>query len=91
MIPQDVKERIDRYVRQGVTPGGFLHAVLSNDLFEAVTRADETNLFNLEGICRYVYDSTPNLCHGSPANVKNWLRLLEKYGHDIDKIPKEEI
>ena len=91
MLPQNTKERIDCYIRQGVPPGSFLYAVLSNDLFEAVTRADEYNLQYLENICRYVYDSTPNACHGDLARVQHWLKLHEKYGHDIDRIPKEEL
>lgn len=75
MLPRDVKAGIDRYVDTGCPTGGFLRAVLSNDLFDAVGRAYESNQHCLVDICAYLYNCTPILCHGSPQRVEEWLKL----------------
>ena len=43
-IPEHTKGALDRYVDHGLEPGGFLTAVLTNDLFGAVARADSENI-----------------------------------------------
>ena len=44
LIPnQNMVEGIKRYVEHGVSPGGFLTALLTNDLTGALNRADVTN------------------------------------------------
>ena len=44
LIPnQSMVAGIKRYVEHGVFPGGFLTALLSNDLTEAMSTADRTN------------------------------------------------
>lgn len=75
MIPRDTKAGIDYYVDNGVPTGSFLRAVLSNDLFEAVARADDDNKLALAAICEYIWNFTPNTCHGSPEVVSSWLRF----------------
>jgi len=74
MLPQDTKEAIDRYVDDKIPTGGFLYAVLTNNLFEAIDRADHINLPNLQDICSYIYNFTPTACWGSPEKVKEWLK-----------------
>lgn len=75
MIPRAPKAGIDRYVDHGVPTGSFLRAVLSNDLFEAVTRADLDNQLALVDICAYIRHYTPATCHGSPEEVEAWLKF----------------
>jgi len=75
MIPRDTKGGIDRYVDRGVPTGSFLRAVLSNDLFEAVAKADYHNKLALAAICEYIYNYTPDTCHGSPEVVAAWLKF----------------
>jgi len=75
MIPRDTKGGVDRYVDHGVPTGSFLRAVLSNNLFEAVIKADSDNQLALTDICRYIHDYTPNTCHGSPEAVANWIKF----------------
>ena len=70
----ETKEGLDRYAQRSISPGGFLYAVLSNDLFETIGRADEDNLRDLFEICSYVYNNMPSDCHGSPEKVDNWLQ-----------------
>ena len=73
MIPNYTKEAIDRYVNDRIMPGGILYAVLTNDLFSAVGRADENNLAHLDDICYYICTDIPAGCWGSVEIVDNWL------------------
>jgi len=73
-----IKESLDEYAANGRPTGGFLYAVLSNDLMEAVGRADETNRFLLFDICSYIYNHMPISCHGSREKVDNWLEEHRK-------------
>jgi hypothetical protein len=66
---QDAIESIERYIAVGIPTGGFLRAVLANDLMEAIGRADESSLANLAAICRYIYNDIPSNAHGSYDRV----------------------
>lgn len=72
MIPERTKQTIDDYVEHGYNPGGFVSAVLENNLVDAVSRADRENLEHLSEICDYVYWKIPADCWGSTAKVKDW-------------------
>ncbi len=73
-IPQSTLESLERYVNDRIPTGGFLYAVLTNDLFEAVGRADEFNRAALFEICNYIYNMIPSDCWGNSEKVKNWLK-----------------
>jgi hypothetical protein len=68
------KQSIQRYVQLGRRPGDFLMAVLSNDLMDAMGRADMDNRFAMFDICSYIHNSTPLICHGSREIVEEWIR-----------------
>jgi len=70
---QDIKDAIDRYVEDKCPTGDFLRAVLSNNLMEAMGRADKDNRRDLFAICSYIHNEIPSVCHGSPEIVKKWL------------------
>jgi hypothetical protein len=72
-IPELTMVGITRYVTQGIPPGGFLTAVICNDLHEAVGRADAHNILALHSIVAYFYNNTPSACWGSPAEMKDWM------------------
>lgn len=86
MIPMNIKKSIDDYVDHGHPIGGFLHAVLCNDLFEASMRADEESLACLADICRYVFNFTPSPCWGSAQKVDEWRRW-----HTADPVGIEKV
>lgn len=77
LIEPRFKESLDRYVEHGISTGGFLEAVLCNNLSEAVGRADEKALENLPHIVSYIYNELPGGAWGSPERVQVW--LLAKY------------
>ncbi len=74
-IPPDVLESLRRYAVNHVPTGGFLAAVLRNDLFEAVGRADHVNQHFLPAICQYIFNCLPLACWGSAEKVEAWTRI----------------
>lgn len=74
------KESLDLYVSDRYETGGFLRAVLENNLMQAMGRADAENRRDLFEICGYVYNDMPARSHGSPEKVRAW--LTQKEGND---------
>jgi hypothetical protein len=66
-------DAIDLYVAKGVDPGGFLTAVLENNLVESFSRADSYNTDSMPNIVRYIYNHIPNTCWGSKEIVETWM------------------
>lgn len=76
MTVADAVESLDRYVKHGIPPGSFLLAVLSNDLMQAVNRADEESAANLREIVSHVYNRLPSGSHGSMEKVEAWVEHI---------------
>ena len=70
---QEAKGILNRYVEYRTDPGGFLEAVLANDLMSTLAHADESSRANLADIVGYVYNELPGYCWGSRREVKDWL------------------
>lgn len=77
---------IRRYIGGRRPVGGFLSAVICNDLREAVFRADDENLANLPAFVFYFYNNTPPKCWGSPEKMKAW---MEAKREQLPTKPKE--
>lgn len=73
-VPTRTVDSLDLYVKHGCEPGGFLYAVLSNNLSEAVGRADAGNLAALADIVKFVYNELPSEAWGSQNKVNAWLK-----------------
>jgi hypothetical protein len=73
-IPPHMREAIEMYVIERKCTGDFLRAVITNDLRNAVNRADSTNLPLLPVYVRWFYNRAPAACHGSPARFEAWLQ-----------------
>ena len=67
-------ESLENYLMHGFEPGGFLTAVLANDLVMAVGRADSWNRDRLPEIVSVVVYKMPNLSWGSYEAVKDWCK-----------------
>ena len=72
-VPLRLRESLQRYVEHRIPPGGFLEAVLSNDLMLAVGYADEDSLACLKDLCVIVNCRLPCVCHGSRDRVRQWI------------------
>lgn len=72
-IPKLTLETIQRYVENRIPAGGFVTAVLMNDLKEAVANGDKNNLDALVQIVKFIYNEAPMKCWGSKEAVNEWL------------------
>lgn len=72
-IRPEIIESLWMYVVNRIETGGFLRAVLSNDLKEAAGRGDHINVRMLNEIVTYIYMELPSRCWGSPEKVAQWL------------------
>jgi hypothetical protein len=77
-IPDYMLPGIHRYIVDGIKPGQFLQAVISNDLHMAVNHADDNNLPNLVAYIGYFYNKTPASCWGSKENYARWMALTSE-------------
>lgn len=86
MVPRSLHPGMISHALAGQPVGGFLTALFSNDLLGTLLRADDENLRCLVNICRWVWWSAPNDCHGSRKRVSEWqakgglLAILENGG-----------
>jgi len=72
-IPDHMCQGLDDYIERHWKPGGFLLAVLSNDLREACALADYINIKALPVFVAYLHSEAPSACWGSPERVEAWL------------------
>lgn len=91
-IPQHIKFSLDEYAKSGRPTGGFLRAVLENDLMKAAGKADEFSRIAFFDICSYIYNKMPLSCYGSPEKVEAWLQEGQKQFAKllVDSSKKEE-
>lgn len=73
MIAERFKQSLRRYADNKISTGGFLQAVLENDLKEAMGRADIEARENLFDIVSYCYNELPSGCWGNKEKVAAWL------------------
>lgn len=73
MIRKDVIESLQRYAHHRIPTGGFLEAVLRNDLSDAYAKADMQNRAALWQIINYCVNELPPSCWGSDEAVQRHL------------------
>lgn len=73
-IKGSILDALDRYVIHGIMPGGFLTAVLCNDLFGAFGKADSYNRASLFQITQHIYNNLPRDSWGSKDRVSEYSR-----------------
>lgn len=74
MIPGRMVDGLVRYIEDGIIPGGFLQAVITNDLKEACARADDENRYLLWDYVNVLYNHAPSQCWGSSEKMMLWAR-----------------
>ena len=77
-IPDYMMGGIERYISQGIVPGQFLTAIITNDLKGAVDHADAANLASIPAYVGFFYNKAPIGCWGSQENMDNWVRYKQK-------------
>lgn len=76
-VRPDIISSLLEYALRGRPTGGFLRAVLSNNLRETIARADHENLAVLKEIVTFVYMELPEPCWGSDERVTAWLERFQ--------------
>jgi hypothetical protein len=72
-IDPKIREALITYARDHKAAGSFVMACVRNDLAQAATRADPSNLRDLAEIMRFIINELPSPCWGSEAKVAAWL------------------
>jgi hypothetical protein len=71
--PPHMHDGLEDYFMHGYRPGGFLNALLANDLHGAVTRADHINQSHLPVLVMWLANNAPPGSWGSYRQVNAWL------------------
>lgn len=72
-VPAHLQDGLRRYLIRGIPPGHFLEAVLANDLFAAMARADDESRAGLFELVKYLYNHAPSGCLGNREAVHQWI------------------
>lgn len=73
-VPDSMVSGYRLYVENRVRPGGFLLAVLQNDLVGASQAADAINRKHLYEHAEFCFNCLPGNCWGSREAVVAWLK-----------------
>lgn len=72
-IPEHILMGVYAYIEHRQSPGHFLQAVLSNDLFEAIGRADKEAVAALRELVVFIHCEVRSDCYGNRQKVSAWL------------------
>lgn len=72
-VPAHLIDGLVLYLTHGIQPGSFLLAVLTNDLFAAMNRADEESREGLYRLCVFIWNDVPASAWGTKAKVSDWM------------------
>ena len=72
-LPEHIQGGVRRYIEDGIPPGSFLQAVMSNNLKESFMYADDTNIERMFDIVDFFYNEAPIECWGSKEKMSHWV------------------
>ncbi len=73
MLPIHCQQSMRDYIEHRHPVGGFLYAVLSNDLYRTFLKADELNAPKIKDYLLFLDRHAPPECYGSKENIDRWL------------------
>lgn len=73
-VPEHMHDGLILWLTEGIPPGSFMTAILTNDLREACNRADDTNRYRLYDFVFFLYNYAPVGSWGSWENVQDWIK-----------------
>lgn len=73
-LPDYMRGGMRRYLLQGIPPGDFLTALLSNDLRRTFERGDDVNQLAVLDYLKFLYNHAPSGAWGSADKVKAWIK-----------------
>lgn len=81
-IPTSTFQALERFLFHGIPTGGFLRAVMENDLRGSFERADEENRANPFATLCFLVNAMPSITWGSAENIDAWLSGESHVLHD---------
>lgn len=75
-LPAHIRHGVQKYIEEGVIPGSFLQAVITNNLSESFGRADNVNRERLSDIVNFFYNEAPSQCWGSAEKMQAWAERM---------------
>jgi hypothetical protein len=72
-VPTHIRQGLIWYILYGIPPGGFLQAVIQNDLKMSFAKADHINQSRMFNIVNWMYNNAPHTCWGSSEACKEWI------------------
>jgi hypothetical protein len=83
-IPVYMRGGLNRYLKYGIKPGGFLESLLCNDLFGTFHSADSCNQKRVLDYLQFLYMHAPSESWGSRERYVAWLKRGGTTGETID-------
>ena len=87
-IPDNIIQSLERYRDVGIPTGGFLLAVLTNNLYESVARADSDSLESLPLIVKWVAMELPYSAWGDRDSVDKW--IISHQTEELEFVSRDE-
>ena len=72
--PYDWEDALLGYLEDGITPGGFLTAILENNLTESVIKADRRRVWQIVPIVQWLLAEAVPESWGGPEKVRAWIK-----------------
>lgn len=85
-VPANLIESLTAYAETGRPTGGFLHAVIDNNLKDACGRADESSAPIIPAIVGFLYNYCPSICWGFAGAHDAWVEEKRKERADNGRI-----
>ena len=73
MLPHHMQDGMKDYIEKGYQPGGFLSALLCNNLRQTFERADSINRERIFSFIQFLYSYAPSDCWGSEEKFDKWV------------------
>jgi len=89
-IPEHCRRGMKRYIEHGIIPGGFLQAVICNNLVESFARADGTNILRLFDYASFLYNEIPTSAWGSEEKMLEWANGFHPQKPDLPELPEDD-
>ena len=76
-VPKHTQEALQNYLLYGYPPGGFLSAMLANDMYRAIGNADAANKQAMWAIGYWIVTCAPAQSRGSYERIEHWCNDID--------------
>jgi len=84
-------EAVKNWVENGIPPGSFLSAVITNDLKEAAATADSINRHLLFEWVGWFWMRAPSDCWGSLENAQKWIQMHKEAREEANSEKSDDL